>query len=73
MFGAEVADLALGYVIALARYTFEIDTLGKDGGWAKPVGVSLQGKRIGIVGFGDIGRNLLPRVLACSMLPVVYV
>ena len=31
MFGAEVADVAVGYVIALARHTVEIDRGVRDG------------------------------------------
>ena len=44
MFGGEVADVAMGYVIALARHTFEIDRGVRQGGWPKPAGISLAGK-----------------------------
>ncbi len=55
MFGREVADVAMGYVIALARETFEIDRAVRKGEWIKPRGVSLSGKTVALVGFGDIG------------------
>jgi D-3-phosphoglycerate dehydrogenase len=72
MFGAEVADLALGYIIALARRTFEIDRGVRAGLWPKPQGISLAGKTVAILGFGDIGRHLVKRALAVGMKVVVY-
>jgi D-3-phosphoglycerate dehydrogenase / 2-oxoglutarate reductase len=72
MFGTEVADIALGYVIALARRTFAIDRGVREGQWPKPVGVSLAGKSAAIVGFGDIGRQLAKRLAACDVEVVVY-
>ena len=67
MFGAEVADVAMGYVIALARETFRIDREIRAGGWPKYRGISLAGKRVGLVGYGDIGRNTAARLLAADM------
>lgn len=67
MFGAEVADLALSYVLALARETFPIDRGIRAGAWPKPSGISLAGRTIGVVGLGDIGANLVKRVQACGM------
>lgn len=72
MFGNEVADVALGYVIALARGTFEIDRAVRAGGWPKPRGISLSGKTVALVGLGDIGRQLLPRLVACQLRVIVY-
>jgi D-3-phosphoglycerate dehydrogenase / 2-oxoglutarate reductase len=72
MFGTDVADIALGYVIALARRTFAIDRGVRNGQWPKPVGVSLAGKSAAIVGFGDIGRQLAKRLAACDVEVVVY-
>jgi len=71
MFGNEVADIALGYVIALARHTFEIDRGVRSGAWPKPAGISLAGKTVALVGFGDIGRNTAKRLAACDMRVVV--
>ncbi|MBD3646461.1 MAG: phosphoglycerate dehydrogenase [Pseudomonadales bacterium] len=69
MFGREVADIALGYLIGLARHTFRIDREVRDGAWPKYRGVSLLDKVVGLVGFGDIGRQLFKRleVLGCSV------
>lgn len=72
MFGAEVADVALAYVIGLARQLFAIDRGVREGGWPKPAGTSLAGKKVALVGFGDIGRALARRLLACDMEVVAY-
>jgi D-3-phosphoglycerate dehydrogenase len=72
MFGAEVADIAMGYVIALARHTFEIDRAVRAGIWLKPRGISLAGKTVALVGYGDIGRNTARRLLAADMRVIAY-
>tara|TARA_B110000503_G_scaffold105883_1_gene158021 strand:+ start:4817 stop:5755 length:939 start_codon:yes stop_codon:yes gene_type:complete len=64
MFGAEVADLAMCYILGLARDAFFIDREVRAGKWPKPAGISLGGKTIGIVGLGDIGRNIAKRANA---------
>ena len=72
MFGQEVADLAMSYVLALARETFLIDRNIRAGGWPKLRGMSLSGKTMLLVGFGDIGSNVARRALASEMKVVVY-
>lgn len=72
MFGGEVADIAVGYVIALARQTFLIDRGVREGKWLKPAGISLSGKKVALIGFGDIGRNVARRLLAADMQVIAY-
>lgn len=72
MFGAEVADLGIGYMIALAREFVAIDKGIRKGEWPKNQGISLSGKTIGIVGHGDIGKNAAARSLAFNMNVNVY-
>lgn len=72
MFGGEVADIAVGYVIALARQTFDIDRGVRAGEWPKPRGISLAGKTVALVGYGDIGKNTARRLLAADMTVVAY-
>jgi D-3-phosphoglycerate dehydrogenase len=72
MFGGEVADVAVGYVIGLARQLFLIDRQIRDGRWPKPAGMSLAGKRVALVGFGDIGRSVARRLAAFDMRIVAY-
>jgi D-3-phosphoglycerate dehydrogenase len=72
MFGGEVADIAVGYLIALARETFQIDQGVRQGEWPKPSGISLAGKTVALVGFGDIGKNIAKRLLASDMSVIAY-
>jgi len=72
MFGTEVADIAVGYVIGLARQTFFIDRGVRLGKWLKPSGISLSEKTVALLGFGDIGRNTAKRLLAADMRVIAY-
>ncbi len=72
MFGREVADIAVGYVIAVARETFHIDRSIREGLWPKPPGISLAGRTAALLGLGDIGRNIAKRLLASDMNVVAY-
>jgi len=64
MFGPEVADLAICYLIGLARNAFYVDRSVRKNLWVKPTGISLQGKTLGIVGLGDIGKAIAKRASA---------
>lgn len=72
MFGAEVADIALSYMVTLARDTFLIHDGVRRGEWPKPRGISLKGRTAAVVGYGDIGRNIVRRASAADMRVVVY-
>lgn len=73
MFGGEVADVAVGYVIGLARELFFIDReIRTANRWPKPPGISLAGKHVGLIGYGDIGRSVAKRLLAFDMSIVAY-
>ncbi len=73
MFGREVADVAITYVLGLARETFRIDReIRLNGGWPKPAGISTWNKTVALVGFGDIGRQTARRLLACDMKVIAY-
>jgi D-3-phosphoglycerate dehydrogenase len=72
MFGREVADLAMHYVVALARETYVIDRSVRAGGWPKPAGISLMDRTAALVGHGDIGSNVARRLLAADMRVNVY-
>jgi len=67
MFGAEVADVATGLVICLARQLVQIDRGVRAGRWPKPTGISLTGRRAGVAGLGDIGRQTVRRLQALGM------
>lgn len=67
MFGEEVADVALTYLIGLARETYYINQEIKNGNWPKNSGISLRGKTVGVIGQGDIGYSASLRFLACGL------
>lgn len=72
MFSGEVADLALGYMIGLARQSYLIDRQIRDGCWPKPCGLSLARKTVALVGFGNIGQQLAVRLHASRMRVIAY-
>jgi D-3-phosphoglycerate dehydrogenase len=55
-----VAELAIGLMISLARSIPRADAEAKKGNWIKKelMGTQLSGKYLGIVGVGNIGRNI---------------
>lgn len=72
MFGAEVAGIAVGMVIGLARQTFLIDRGVRAGKWLKPAGISLAGRTVALIGFGDIGKATAKRLHAFDLKINVY-
>jgi D-3-phosphoglycerate dehydrogenase len=58
VFGHEVAESALGYMLNLARGYIAIDAAVRRGEWPKVEGTTLAGARLGIVGLGVIGREI---------------
>ncbi len=55
-----VAELVIGLMISLARSIPRADSETKNGSWIKKelMGTQLSGKYLGIVGVGNIGRNI---------------
>ena len=72
MFGDEVADLAMSYITNLSRNIIDVHNGVKNLEWPKPIGTSLKGKKIGVVGLGDIGMNIVRRVNAARMNVIAY-
>jgi D-3-phosphoglycerate dehydrogenase len=67
VFGGEVADSALTYMLLLARRHHAVDREVREGGWPKVEGVSLSGSTVGLVGLGDIGRAVVDRARGFGM------
>jgi lactate dehydrogenase-like 2-hydroxyacid dehydrogenase len=71
----EVADLAIGLMLASARQILFADRYVRDGSWASkgpiPLGRSVGGKTMGVIGLGGIGRAIADRGAAFRM-RVVY-
>lgn len=57
----DVADLAIGLMLAVQRRIAANDALVRRGGWKVPLGRHASGRRIGIFGFGKIGTAIAAR------------
>jgi len=71
---ASVAELAIGYMITLARSSHLTTASMKAGKWEKKKfeGDEIGGKILGIVGIGNIGKEVAKRALALGMEVMVY-
>jgi D-3-phosphoglycerate dehydrogenase / 2-oxoglutarate reductase len=69
-----VAELAFGLLLALARGVTRADATMKQGEWLKKEfeGVELNGKTLGIIGFGRIGMEVSKRAAAFGMNVIIY-
>lgn len=73
VFGNEVADVALTYILGLARETYWIDReVRLNQAWPKPSGISMLDRTVAVVGFGDIGQQIAKRVIACGSKVIAY-
>lgn len=72
VFGDDVADVGMGYVVMLARQLHRIHDSVASGGWWKHEGRSLAGTTMGIAGFGSIGQAQARRGLGFGMHVVAY-
>lgn len=69
-----VAELAFGLMLCLAREIPRADAAMKGGNWVKKElqGIELNGKTLGIVGYGRIGIELGKRAAAFGMNVIAY-
>ncbi|MBM4359135.1 MAG: D-3-phosphoglycerate dehydrogenase [Deltaproteobacteria bacterium] len=68
--GAAVAELVMGLVLALDRKLVDATVALREGRWSKAEfsdAPGLRGRRMGIAGFGAIGRLVAERALAFGM------
>jgi D-3-phosphoglycerate dehydrogenase len=72
MFGNEVSDVAIGMMLNLTRRLHDIDREVRNGNWIKPVGNSTAGKKVGVVGLGDIGLSIGRKLVAFDMEVIAY-
>jgi len=70
----DVADLAIGLVIALLRGIPSSDRYVRDGAWPsggeRPLARKVTGRRFGIIGLGNIGAAIAARLVAFG--PIAY-
>jgi len=71
---ASVAELAIGYMFALARSTYQATSSVKAEKWEKKLfeGVEIGGKTLGLVGIGNIGKEVARRANALGMTVIAY-
>lgn len=69
---SSVAELALGIMLALARQIPEAVEAVHQGKWPRYSGVSLEGKTIGILGLGAIGKQLARRLAGFDCRLIAY-
>ncbi|WP_378955200.1 phosphoglycerate dehydrogenase [Pelosinus sp. sgz500959] len=67
-----VAELAMGLLMSAARNIAAMDRLVRQGKWERITGTELSGKTIGIVGTGNIGREVAKRAAAFEMNVIAY-
>ncbi len=65
-----VAELTIGLMLSLARSIPALAQQTRAGGWPRIVGVTLQGKTVGLLGLGAIGKEVARRLgcFGCTVL-----
>jgi len=71
---ASVAELAIGYMLMLARSLYKVSSSMKAEKWDKKsfTGDEIGGKTLGIIGYGTIGHETAKRANALGMKIVAY-
>jgi D-3-phosphoglycerate dehydrogenase len=71
---ASVAELAIGYMFILARSLYKASATMKAEKWEKKVfeGDEIGGKTLGLIGIGNIGKEVARRATALGMTVVAY-
>lgn len=63
----DTADTAMALILAVLRRVVEADVNVRAGNWRIPLGASLTGKKVGIIGLGRIGASIAKRCEAFEM------
>lgn len=68
------AELALALILALARHIPQADASMRRGRWDRKqfTGMELNGKTLGIIGFGRVGRALAQRAKCLGLQEIAY-
>ncbi len=71
---ASVAELALAHILALSRFIYISNVTMREGKWEKKKykGIEINGRTLGIVGFGKIGQILAQKADALGMKVLMY-
>ena len=72
LFGPEVAEVAMAYLIVLFRRLFDVHERVREGTWHKPLGRSLTGRSLLVVGYGTVGSAVATRAAAFGLRVTVH-
>jgi len=67
-----VAELTVGLILSLARRIPEAAAATRAGSWPRLAGVSLEGKTVGLLGLGAVGKQVARRLLGFDCLLIAY-
>lgn len=67
-----VAETAISFVIADSKNLYDSIANTRDHGWAKMTGYEIQGKTIGIIGFGAIGKEVAKMAWGLGMNVMIF-
>lgn len=65
-----VAELTIGMILSLARSIPALTADTRAGGWSRIAGITLDGKTVGLIGLGSVGKQVALRLRAfdCSLI-----
>ncbi len=67
-----VAELAVSFLFLLARHVVQLHESLQKKQWEKMVGIELEGKTLGVVGTGRIGKRVAKKAMALGMQVLGY-
>jgi len=67
-----VAELTIGLMLSLARSIPETNFATRAGGWPRVSGLALEGKTVGLLGFGTIGKEVARRISAFNCTTIAF-
>jgi len=67
-----VAELAIGLMLSLMRFLPFHDRALKAGQWGRRKGIEAEGRTIGLIGCGEIGKRVVRSALGLGMTAVAY-
>ncbi len=67
-----VAELAIGLMFTMSRSISRVASGVKSGSWDRFIGCELTGKKLGLIGGGQIGREVAKRACGLEMSVTIY-
>jgi phosphoglycerate dehydrogenase-like enzyme len=67
-----VAELTMGMILSLARSIPALTADTRAGGWSRIAGMTLEGKTVGLIGLGSVGKQVALRLRAFDCALIAY-